>query len=219
MSDKSNATNLSLGGEPRANLLPPEVVERGKVRATRRLMVILVVIAIGVVIAGYAVAALRAVGEQAALDAATTKTGQILAEKQKYQSASAISAQVTAIQAALKQSAATEVLWSTQYQAIKKLLPQGAVIVQGTFSAPAPTEAGIAVAGPLRNSDPIATLGFSVNGISVPQAVDLLPRLNALPGFGDATIDDVKTEKGVWGAKFTLNLTSKAFSGRFGNGS
>ncbi len=176
------------------------------------------IIAVAIVIGGYALAALRAVGAQSDLDATNAKTAQILAEKQKYVSASAVAGQVAAIQAALKTSASTEVLWYTQYAQIDALLPSGALLVAGKFSAPSPMDSALTPLGPLRDQTPVAVLKFQVAGISMPAAVDLLPQLDGLPGFADATLDEVKVAHDVHTSFFTLDLTAKSFSGRFADG-
>ncbi|MCU1471533.1 MAG: hypothetical protein JWQ39_2682 [Glaciihabitans sp.] len=219
MSDKANTSGITLGGEPRVNLLPPEVGERGQARKTRRLMIILIVIAVGVVIGAYSLAAVRAVTEQAGLDAANAKTAQILVQKQKYVSASAIAAQVSAIQGALKQNASTEVQWYVAYAQIEAMLPKGAALASGAFIAPAGIDTPLVAKSGLRNQTPAATLTLQVAGLTLPQAVDLMPQLNALPSFGDVTLDSVGTDHGPYVAQFTIDLTPKAYSGRFADGS
>src|SRR5690606_21459274 len=75
---------LTVGGEPRANLLPPEVAQAARARATRRRMTVVTLLVIAVIVAGYAAATLRSMHSQQLLDAENARTLALLEEQAKY---------------------------------------------------------------------------------------------------------------------------------------
>jgi hypothetical protein len=214
MSERSNSPGLVLGSEPRVDLLPPEVHERVRLAKVRRVLAVFVVLALVLAIGGYGVASIYAGSAEASLAKSNSVTVQILQARQKYSAASRIADQVTAIQAAQKQAASTEVLWAALYKKISALLPADAHISGGDFKTPAPGDPPLALSGPLRLAH-VASLTLRITGGSVPEAAAVLDRLSTLPGYADATLDSVTYTSGNYVSSFTIDLSDKALSGRF----
>ena len=80
MSSKA-AKKLTLAGEPSVQLLPPMVRDRAKVRESRRVMILLMILAVVVVAGGVTFAFSRSVASQIALAEAQAKTDALLAEQ------------------------------------------------------------------------------------------------------------------------------------------
>lgn len=216
MSERNPASQLRLqvGGEPRADLLPPEVHERAKAAKTRRMLGILVVVAIIVAVGGYGLAALDAAGVEAGVTAAQGKTAALLAEQQKYSAASTASSQVALAQTTEKTGTASEVQWGTLYGSILKLLPPGVGIVSGTFSSPSAWDTPLPLAGPWRYPH-VAEVTLKLSSSNPSAGSDFVQAASALPSYADATVDSVNNGKTSYTTTITLDLNEKVLSNRF----
>ena len=216
MSERTAAQQpgLRVGGEPRADLLPPEVHERAKAAKTRRLLGILVVLALVVAIAAYGVATLYASGVEAGVSAAQQKTAALLAEQQKYSAAVTASSQVATIESAEKNGAASDVEWDKLYAALVKDLDPGVTITSGSFSAPASWEAPLTLTGPWRYPH-VVEVDLELTSSSPAAGADFLKSVATLPSYADATIDNVTNGKTSYTTDITLELNSQIYSNRF----
>lgn len=211
-SKKANA--IVLGGEPRADLLPPEVHQKAKARSTRRILGLLVIFALAVVAGGYSAGVVWATQAQTGLVAAQDRTQVLLTEKLTYLEATTIANLLTTVTSARQFGASTEILWDALFDQITSYLPEGVTLVSGTMIGRAPWESEPAPAGPLR-SPRVATLNLVVMSSSLPDETTLVRRLAQLPGFADATPDSVAQADGVFTTTITLNVNEDALSGRF----
>lgn len=206
--------NIILGGIPRANLLPPEVVQRTKSRGTRKMLGVLVGLVIVVAGSGSAAASLRAGQAQSDLLAAQASTQGLLAEQLTYAEATTIAGLVTTIEDARQLGTSTEVQWNGVLDEITTYLPAGASLASGSLVASTPWAPAPITGGPLRQPS-VATLSLSVTSGEILEATDLVRRLAGLPGFVDATPTQVSNADGVFMTTITLNLNTEALSGRF----
>ncbi len=205
---------LQVGGEPRADLLPPEVHERAKAAKTRRLLGILVVLALAVAIGAYGIATIYAAGVESGVTAAQQKTATLLAEQQKYSAAVAASSQVTTIESAEKAGGASEVQWATLYDSLSKLLDPGVTITSGNFSAPSAWQTQLTLSGPWRYPHVVEVL-LTLNSASPSAGADFVQAASALPSYADATVNNVTNAKTSYTTTVTLELNSTAYSNRF----
>ena len=203
-----------LGGEPRANLLPPEVGKRAKARATRRLLVVLVVLSLVAVAAGYAAAYLRAADAQAGLLRSQGRTEELLAEQLKYSEATTVVGLVAATKSARQIGSSTEILWADLLNTITSYLPEGSTLDSGTLTGRTPWEPALMPVGPLR-APRVATLSLIVKSSSLLDTTAIIRKLAELPGFADATPDLVELDGGGYKTTITLNVNEDALSGRF----
>ena len=102
---------LTLGGEPRAQLLPASVKLREKARNTRQLMVMLVVLAIVVAGAGTFGAFWLAQQAETQLAAEQARTLDLLAQQAEYAEGANVAAQVEATENAQRMITANEIDW------------------------------------------------------------------------------------------------------------
>src|SRR5690606_25793730 len=96
MSAIAPAREQVVAAEPRVQLLPPSVRQRERMREARRLMTLLVLLAVTIVGGGMTWAYFRQAQEQIALEAATARTDQLLAEQAEYAEASHLASLVEA---------------------------------------------------------------------------------------------------------------------------
>jgi hypothetical protein len=222
MSDRNPGpqVRLQVGGEPRADLLPPEVHEQARGRRLRRLLAVVIVVAVIVVGVAFAAASLDAAAQQTALVTAQQQTATLLTEQQKYVSAQALTTQVQVTQATQQTGGASEILWSPLYTSLKALLPSGATIVAGTFKAPSAWDPPLTLQGPSRYPH-IATLVLVVESSTPIAGADMLTKLSTLPSYTDATIDSstINKSSNTYFTGFTIDLNDKALSNRFSKAS
>ena len=107
----ASTPGLVLSGDPRAQLLPPSVKEREKNRAARRLMGLLVVLA--VVIAGASTGAgiLLVSQAEARLADAQQRTLDLLAQQAEYAEGARVAGLVVATEQARTMVTANEIDW------------------------------------------------------------------------------------------------------------
>ncbi len=214
MSRVAPQSGLVLGGQPRVELLPPEVALGEKARATRRRLIALFIVVLLVVIVGYGAAVFHGQQAQGDLAAAQARTGVIQAERQKYAAVTTTDALITDIEAARTLGASTEIIWSDLLDSIRASLPAGVTITSATMKGTAPWEAALSPAGPLREPR-IATLAIVISSPTIFDATDIVRSLVNVPGFADATPDSVTGGAGGYSTTITLNVNDKALSGRF----
>jgi type II secretory pathway pseudopilin PulG len=205
---------LRLGGEPRVDLLPPEVHEREKVRSTRRLLGLLVILAIVAVGAGYGFAIIRSAAASAELQAAQDRTQTLLAEQLEYAEASATAGMVDIALEARTLVLSNEVLWTKLIDEIKRRLPSGATVISATMAAKLPWEPEMEMQGPLR-APRVATVTFVIESPSLLDPPALIRGLSNLEGFADATPDVVTRKDTVFETTITLNLNTDVLNQRF----
>jgi hypothetical protein len=205
---------MILGAEPRVDLLPPEVHARVKMRATRRLLGLLVVLALVVVGGAYLAVNLTALAAQAQLAAAQNRTVELLTEQGKYAEAASATELVERALNDREVVLSNEVLWADLLDALRGVLPEGATIESATMTARAPWEEAMATQGPLR-SPRVATINFVVKSPSLLDTPAIVRALSEIPGYADATPDVVVRNDTTFNTTITLNLNADIVHDRF----
>lgn len=220
MSSRSSAQpkplpGLVLGGEPRVNLLPPEVFAASKARGTRRLLVALVAVVVLLVGGGYAFAFLRAATAQADLAAAQGRTAALIAEQQQYADATRLATLVTASTTTRVLATSMEIIWADVFDEVAAFLPPNA-FSDWSAAGVSPWEAVPAPAGVLRQPR-VASITLVISSPTPLDATALFRRLAGVEGFVDASIDKlVLADVGAtYETTITINLGSASLSDRF----
>lgn len=215
MRRRSNDAELVLGGEPRVDLLPPEVELVKKARAQRRILVLLVVLAIAVVGAGYGLATIRAGAAQLGLLAAQERTLALIDEQAQYAEASAATRLLATIEATRSQATSTEIVWADVFDAITEVLPPNTYAAWNATSR-LPWEPELTASGPLREPR-VGTLILVITSAQPIEATTLVRALDDLDGFADASLDILErvSDDGAYQTTVTLNLGVDALAGRF----
>lgn len=177
---------LVIGGPARANLLPPEVGEAARGRVVRRNAVAIIVVAILVVVAGYAGAMFLAMSAQQSLDAANERTQNLLQEQSKYIEVRQVTTMLDAAAAAQRVGTSTEIDWKAYLDDIQASLPSGTLVTNVRAETATPVTSFGQPSAPLQGAR-IGELTFTATSVGLPDVKTWLIALAKLPGFVDAS--------------------------------
>lgn len=213
---RTSATDeLIIGGEPRVDLLPPEVAARRKGKALRKSLSVAVMVVIVLVGAGVVAAFWHAAGSQAKLESAQTRTLDLLTDQAKYAEVLQVQAEVNTATAAREVGASTEVDWNDYLQKIRAILPADVVIETVSVISASPLVPFEQAKAPLQ-AQRVATLMIAVTSPSLPAVPRWLEALQALPGYTDATPGSIKrAAENEYEVNLTLHIDGGAYSNRF----
>lgn len=208
------ASNVSVGGSPRADLMPPEIrLKRSQLRTRRSLRLALFGVFLLVVVACGGAWAWSAIA-QTSLAAAQAQQQSLVAQQAKYSKVTTIQNATTLIKAGQIIGDATEIDWQDYLTKLQATLPAGVVLSTVSIGTADPMTAYAQSTTPLEG-DRIATLAFTATSPSLPSIPVWLDGLKSLPGFVDATPGSVSLENGVYSADVTMHIGTDAFANRF----
>lgn len=210
------AEALVVGGEPRADLLPPELRLYGKVRVLRRRLW-LGVAALGLVmILGTGAAALQAMQTQSNLAAERNRTTALLVEQRKYGTVRSVQQEVSLVEAAQQVGTSTEIDWQKYLNQVQTTLPANVILTSVTIEAGSPLQSYIQASVPLQGAR-VATLSFAATSATLPEVPAWLNSLTSLPGYADASPGSVTRDDatGVYTLAITMHINEAAFTNRF----
>jgi hypothetical protein len=215
MSRVSHEKELILGGEPRVNLLPPEVVEQAKDRLLRRKLLLAT--------AGTVVLVLLAIGGAGVYTTSTTmqlaeaqaETAALLAEQSQYVAVRQVQAQVDTAHAARAVGGWTEIDWKAYLQGVRAALPADVGIDAVAVDSTSPLTVYPQPTAPLQSAR-VATLTVTLASPGLPTVPQWLEQLQGLPGMADVTAGSIAAgETGGYTVVVTMHINADAFSGRF----
>jgi hypothetical protein len=210
------AEALVVGGEPRADLLPPELRLYGKARALRRRLW-LGVAALGLLMfLGIGAAALQAMQVQSNLTAEQGKTSALLTEQRKYGTVRTVQQEASLVEAAQQVGTSTEIDWQKYLNAVQATLPANVVLTSVTIEAGSPLQSYAQASVPLQGAR-VATLSFAATSATLPEVPAWLNSLTGLPGYADASPGSVTRDDttGVYTVAITMHINEAAFTNRF----
>lgn len=205
---------LVLGGEPHAQLLPPSVKLREKARSTRRLMAMVVVLAVVVAGAGTFGAYWFAYQAETELAASQARTIEILAEQSKYAEGAELAAQVEATETAQRIVTANEIDWLELAGAVLGYVPCDCITVEIGLTSPAPWEPPLIPEGPLRAAR-IASMTLTLSATDYFSAATFVGSVRELEGLDDAFITGTKFEDGQYKTMVVLTFDSEVLARRY----
>lgn len=216
MSRQLKEEALIVGGEPRVDLLPPEVLTGRAAKATRRRLGIGVIASVAVVVLAVGGSFALAVQAEAQLLAERARTAEILLEQTEYADVTTVQYHFDLATAAQQVGASTEIAWKDYLTQVQATLPASVVIDTVSIDSATPVAIYAQPTAPLQGVR-MATVGFSAKSAVLPDVPTWLRSLATLPGFADAlpgsvTLDE---ETGVYTATITMHVNSAAFSNRF----
>lgn len=214
MSPRKTAGEPYRAGEPRVQLLPPLVKEREKSRRTRRLLAFVVVVSIGVALAGVAYGYLRALQADAALVAELARTEQILAEQAEYAEAAQKAALVAASEDAQRQVTANEIDWLALFNEVATYLPAGSSIAKVAVHAPAPWETELVPEGELRAAR-IGIVDLTIASPDYALAAAFVRAIWQMEGVADVVITGSTVDAGGYLTTIAVTLDENVRSERF----
>ncbi|TFD87754.1 hypothetical protein E3T51_09780 [Cryobacterium serini] len=207
---------LVLGGEPRADLLPPELKAARQGRLLRRIMSIVAAGIVLVVIAAVATVSLEAGRAQNRLAAAEARTTELLQESAKYSEVRNVQNQIEMTTAARQLAAETEVDWRAYMVAVRASLPSDVTIEAIAVGSGTPWAEYEQSSVPLYNPR-VASLTLSLTSPTLPAVPMWLTNLRTLPGYADAHPGSVtRTQTGQYVVEMVININEDARSNRIG---
>jgi hypothetical protein len=215
MSRASHETGLILGGEPRVNLLPPEVAEQAAERVMRRKLLLGTAGTLVLVMLGIGGAALHATNSALQLASAQAETTNLLSEQSQYVAVRQVQTQVDTAIAARAVGGWTDIDWKAYLQGVRSALPADVGIDAVTVDSTSPLTVYPQPTAPLQNAR-VATVTVTLASPGLPTVPQWLEQLQALPGVADAGAGSITAgETGGYTVVVTMHLNADAFSGRF----
>lgn len=206
---------LVVGGDPRVDLLPPEVRSARRNARTRRgfawgvLAVFLVV-----VMASGGAFGLNIVA-QGQLLVAQARTNELLSEQQKYTEVRNIQNQVDVAVAAKQVGASTEVAWQPFIAAVGSAEPPGLKMKSVTIDSASPIAVYQQSTDPLQGPR-IATVTVVALSNTFPDVPGWLRAVLQVRGVVDATAGTVnRDDGGVYTSSITIHVGEALFTKRF----
>ncbi|GAB3121858.1 hypothetical protein [Glaciibacter psychrotolerans] len=210
---------LEIGGDPRVDLLPPEVGLARKAMALRRQLGVLVVGVVLVTVVGTGASfGLSAIAE-GMLAAEQERTTVLLAEQGKFLEVRAVQGDIALVTAAQRVGVSTEINWKSYLDQVRAVLPGSVAIDTVKVESASPLEIYAQPTTPLQG-ERSATLEFRVISGVFPDVPAWLVSLEGLPGFADALPSSVSLESvdggaPVYSVNITMHVNEAAFSQRF----
>jgi hypothetical protein len=195
-------------------LLPPEVGLAAKARGLHRGLSLIVVVAMVVVGAGYGAASLHAADANAQLEAANSRTQDLLAQQKKYSEVRTVNKELELVTAARQVGSSTEINWRTYLRSIQASLPSGTTIATFSAKSATPLAEFTQATAPLQG-ERIAELTFTAVTDSLPDVPAWLNALAKLKGFVDASPGSVTLSGNTYTASIVMHVNEQALANRF----
>lgn len=215
MSEKTRGgERLMVGGEPRANLLPPEFAAEARLRAQRRGMVFLALLSVALVVVGYVFVTVQTGSQTLQLDAANAETTSLLAQQQQYSEVGAINSQIATVQVAKVLGTSTQVDWLGYLALVSASLPPETRIDTVGAGTAYPGSGPTVSASPLGFTS-IAKIAFSAETTTLPNVSSWIENLSELPGFAGATAGSItRCDCGSYTVTMVLYINEGALANR-----
>ncbi len=216
MSRATKNEGLTLGGEPRVDLLPPEVYQGRAAKVMRRRLGLGVIgVVLVTLLAGGGAFALS-IQAQLSLEKEQSLTAGLVAEQSKYLEVRTVQAEVTQVQAAQQVGVSTEIDWKKYLEGVQAILPGSVTIKTVAVDSASPlaiyAQATASLQGPR-----VATVAFTASSTVLPDVPTWLTSLATLPGFADALPGSVTLDEatGTYTVNITMHVNDQAYAHRF----
>jgi hypothetical protein len=207
---------LTIGGEPRVDLLPPEVRAQRNAAALRRRLGFGVILLLALAVGGSGAAGILAIQAQVSLATEQARTASILVQQRKYIQVRSVQDEVSLIQAAQQVGTSTEIDWRKYLAEVQATLPANVTLDTVTIDSASPLTAYVQATAPLQGSR-VATLSFTAKSPTLPEVPAWLDALATLPGYTDASPGSVTRDdtSGIYTVNITMHINQAAYTNRF----
>lgn len=205
---------FTIGGEPRVDLLPPEIRVQRNAAAIRRRLGYGVVLLIVLVVGGSGAAGLEAIQAQASLATEQALTTSLLVQQRQYIQVRSVQDEVSLIQAAQQVGTSTEIDWKKYLSEVQATLPANVTLDTVTIDSASPLTEYAQATAPLQGAR-VATLSFTAKSPTLPEVPAWLNALTTLPGYTDASPGSVTLASGVYTVDITMHINQAAYTNRF----
>lgn len=203
----------TVGGSPRVDFLPPEVAQRARDRSSLSWAVLALVVVLGLVAAGVALAAIRTTSAQAMLLTAQTQGQATIAQQQEYVEIRDVTDSIALIEQAQTAGTATEINWPDVLQEVTPLIPEGASVSAFNAKVPLAWQPLMPTTGPLR-TPLVGTISITIRTGDLGLISQFANRVEALNFVNDASWDFITAESFYEGV-ITLNVNEFALANRY----
>ncbi|TFD87777.1 hypothetical protein [Cryobacterium serini] len=215
MSAQNTDHDPVIGGDPRVDLLPPEITAEHKGRRLRRGLAVAVVAVMLVTGAGIAAATWEAERSQASLAVVQARTTELLAAQGEYIEVRRAQEEVDVTVEARRLAASVDVDWNAYLQQIRVRLPGDVVIGAVVLDAGSPWVPYVQATVPLQPIR-VATISLTLTSPTLPSVPVWLEAMATLPGYADSAPTRVTMlDSGAYEVSLTLHVNAEAFSNRF----
>lgn len=205
---------LVVGGAPRANLLPPEIIlKRTQLKTRRGLRVGVLFVAIAVA-AGCLGSVAFATAAQVQLGTATATRDALVLKQTEYTEVTQVIGTIETIGAGQQVGASTEIAWKNYLTSLQATLPAGVTLESVQITSGTPMSAFGQATGPLQG-DRVASLQLSATSSTFFSIPDWLRSLATLEGYVDANPGSVTNTGTAYTAEILLHINADAFSLRY----
>ncbi|SEM88705.1 type IV pilus assembly protein PilM [Cryobacterium luteum] len=199
-----------IGGEPRADLMPPEVAAGRHAKGLRRRLAVAVGVVLAAVLVGMLFVASLAGTGTADLKIAQHRTALLHGEENQFYELNKAENDLAKSNAAHEIAVAEQIDWQEQLGAVTDALPAGVTIDSVTVST-ATTDAGIET-DVVVPTDAVATVEMNLTSPTLPSIPAWLDAMNGLVGFVDASPGAMsRSETGTYSATLTLHLNDAIY--------
>ena len=214
-SGASKSSAVSLGGAPRADLLPPEVGAGNRARSIQRGLKLGIVGVIAIVLMATGGAWLLAYVAHDNLTAAQDQTSVLLSGQVAHAEVRDVKNNVATSKAAQQVGASTEIDWKVYLLSLQSTLPAGVAVTGVETDSASPINDYTQSTTPLEGGR-VGTLAFTATSPTLPSIPTWLNGLESLTGFVDAVANSVNLQSdGTYLVSITMHINADAYSGRF----
>jgi mRNA-degrading endonuclease toxin of MazEF toxin-antitoxin module len=216
MSRASKAAVLVVGGEPRVDLLPPEIYRERAAAVIRRRLLIGVFGVIAIVAVSTGASTVLAIQAQGQLADEQARTSSLLADQTKYIEVRSVQSKVALVKAAQQVGVSTEIDWKKYLDNVQATLPSTVAIDTVTLDFASPISAYVQPTAPLQGTR-VGTVTFTAKSAVLPDVPTWLNALATLPGFADALPGSVTLDPTtkVYTVDITMHVNDSAYAKRF----
>ena len=207
---------VTIGGEPRVDLLPPEIRVQRTAAAVRRRLGYGVILLIVLVAGGSGATGIQAIQAQASLASEQALTANLLVQQRKYIQVRSVQDEVSLIQAAQQVGTSTDIDWKKYLSQVQATLPANVTLDTVTIDSASPLTEYAQATAPLQGAR-VATLSFTAKSAILPEVPAWLNALTSLPCYTDASPGSVTLDPttGVYTVDITMHINQAAYTNRF----
>ncbi len=215
MISSGKVSSLTVGGESRVDLLPPEVRFVRKAKIVRRRLGFVVFLAVILMAGGIALVRAQAIQARLNLSIEQANTTSLLTQQRKFGEVQKIQNEIASIQAAEQVGTSTEINWQQYLTLVQATLPPNVILDTVNIDSATPFAPYTQATAPLQGSR-IATLSFTAKSSTLPEVPAWLIGLATLPGYADASPGSVtRNSTGTYSVSITMHINQAAFTHRF----
>lgn len=164
---RARADQLRLGGVPKVDLLPPELKAAREWRQARNRSLLIVLLALVLVLAGFGAATGWAQVHALARDIAQSRTDDLLAQQSEFVEVNQVRGDISAAEQALEDASASDIAWIPFLTELSATIPAQSRLTTLTIEMPSPGTPLTAPTDALQG-ERVATVRFTAMSARVP---------------------------------------------------